>query len=83
MKRGLIALFLGLGMMGCAAGEEDQLPPAEQLPEPRNPPSQTLSGNLQNPVGMQLGNIENIKGLDGLTKTTPPIPEPPAIRPQD
>ena len=77
MKRALMALFLGLGMMGCAAGEDDPQPAPEVLPEQRQPPSQALSGQLQNPVGMNLGNVENLKGLDNVpAKQKPPLPEP-------
>lgn len=77
MKRALIALCLGIGMMGCAAGEDDPNPVPEALPEQRQPPAQTLNGQLQNPVGMNLGNIENVKGLENVpAKQKPPIPEP-------
>ncbi|MBS2014232.1 MAG: hypothetical protein JST00_15195 [Deltaproteobacteria bacterium] len=77
MKTALIAVFLGLGMIGCAAGEDDPQPVPEALPEQRQPPSQALSGQLQNPVGMQLGNIESVSGLDSVpAKQKPPIPEP-------
>lgn len=78
MKRALIAVMLGLGMVGCAAGEEDPGPAPEVLPEQRQPPAQTLNGQLvQQPVGMQLGTIETIKGLDNVpAKQHPPIPMP-------
>lgn len=77
MNRALIALFLGLGMMGCAAGEDDPETVPEALPEQRQPPSQALNGTLQNPIGMNLGNVENIKGLDNVpAKQKPPLPMP-------
>jgi hypothetical protein len=77
MKRALIAVFLGLGMMGCAAGEDDPGPVPEALPEQRQPPAQTLNGQLQNPIGMNLGNIESMKGLENVpAKQKPPIPGP-------
>lgn len=77
MKRALIAVMLGLGMVGCAAGEDDPGQAPEVLPEQRQPPAQTLNGQLQNPVGMQLGAIETIKGLDNVpAKQNPPIPMP-------
>ncbi len=54
MNRALLALALGLTMMGCAAGAEDPLPP-EPTPTPeRERPAQALSGELNDPTPASL-----------------------------
>jgi hypothetical protein len=65
MNRGLFAMALGLGMglMGCAAGVDDPVPPAPAPEEQRDPPSQALSGELRDPQQQLLSGIEINKGL--------------------
>jgi hypothetical protein len=77
MNRALLAVVLGLGMMGCATDVEDELPGPPAPEVQRDPPKQALSGDLQDPIGMRIGSIENNTGLDRVpAKQRPPIPQP-------
>lgn len=77
MNRALLAVVMGVVMVGCAAGEDDPVPGPVDPGVQRDPPAQTLSGDLQSPVGLQLGNIENNRNLENVpAKQKPPIPEP-------
>ncbi len=62
MNRALFAIALGvvgLSMMGCAADVEDPVLPIP-APEPqRQPPQETLSGELRTPQLQQIANIDN------------------------
>jgi hypothetical protein len=77
MNRALLAVVMALGMMGCAAGEDDPVPGPVDPGVQRDPPAQTLAGQLQSPVGMQLGNIEENNGYGNVpVKQSPPGPDP-------
>ena len=60
MNRTLFAMALGLGMglMGCATGVDDPVPPAPTPEEQRDPPTQALSGELRDPQQQLLSGIE-------------------------
>jgi hypothetical protein len=68
MNRTLFAMALGLGMglMGCAAGVEDPLPPAPAPEAQRQPPSQVLSGTLPDPQQQLLDSVAVDRGLSAV-----------------
>jgi hypothetical protein len=81
MNRTLFAMAMGLGMglMGCAAGVDDPLPPAPAPEVQRQPPSQVLSGTVQDPQQQLLGAIGIDNGLSAVPAKqvhNGPIPTP-------
>lgn len=68
MNRALFAMVLGLGMglMGCATGVDDPVPPAPAPEEQRDPPNVALSGDLRDPQQQLLSGIEIDKGLSNV-----------------
>lgn len=81
MKPALFAVVLGLGigMMGCAAGVEDPLPPAPAPEEQRDPPKQTLSAELRDPQQQLMSGIAIDNGFSEVPiKQGPagPLPTP-------
>ena len=81
MNRALFAMALGLGMglMGCATGVDDPVPPAPAPEEQRDPPSQALSGSLRDPEQRLLSGIEINKGFSDVPANQVPkgpIPTP-------
>jgi hypothetical protein len=86
MKRALFAVavgFMGLTMMGCATGVVDSIPPSP-APEESDPPQETLSAELQDPQGQQLGEITRNRGVADVpperAPVEPPIPTPTPYR---
>jgi hypothetical protein len=72
MTRYLVAVALALSVSGCAVDTDDPLPaPAQKEPQ-RDPPAQTLGGQLQ----MPLENTGDVgEGQSGPRPTfQPPIP---------
>ena len=65
MNRTLFAMALGLGMglMGCATGVDDPVPPGPAPEVQRDPPSQALSGELRDPQQQLLSGIEVNNGF--------------------
>ena len=59
MKRALFALVLalGVGMVGCATDVQDPVPPAPAPVAQKDPPAQTLSGELRDPQQQLLSGI--------------------------
>jgi hypothetical protein len=55
-----------MGLMGCAAGVEDPLPPAPAPEVQREPPSQVLSGTLADPQQQLLGAVAIDRGLSAV-----------------
>ena len=79
MNRALFAMALGLGMglMGCATGVDDPVPPAPAPEEQRDPPSQALSAELRDPQQQLLSGIEINKGFSDVpVKQVNPGPLP-------
>ena len=79
MKRALFALVLGLGvgMMGCATAVDDPVPPTPAPEEQRDPPAQTLSGQLRDPQAQLISTIAINHGYEAVPpKQKPPLPEP-------
>lgn len=79
MNRALFAIVLGLGigLMGCAAGVDDPIPPAPAPEEQRDPPKQTLSGELRDPQQQLLSGVEINRGFsDTPIKQVAPGPLP-------
>jgi len=79
MNRALFVLVvgLGMGMMGCAAGEEDTIVPDPAPEAQREPPRQSLNAQLRDPQGQLLSGIEINRGFENVpAKQKPPIPQP-------
>lgn len=79
MKRALFALVLGLGvgMMGCATDVDDPIPPTPAPGEQRDPPAQTLSGQLRDPQAQLISTIAINHGYESVPpQQKPPLPEP-------
>lgn len=79
MNRSVIAIVLGVGMslMGCAAGVDDPVPQAPAPEEQRDPPSQSLSGELRDPQQQLISGIEINNGFGSVpAHQTPPGPNP-------
>ena len=80
MNRAVFALALGvvgLSMMGCATDVEDPVVPTPAPEAQRQPPQQTLSGELRAPQLQQIANIDNNSQVNPyLAKQRPPIPQP-------
>ena len=78
MKRALliVAVALGVGMMGCATDVEDPIPPTP-APEPqRDPPKETLSGELRDPQAALISQIGVDRGFESVpAKQRPPLPQ--------
>ncbi len=81
MNRALFAMALGLGMglMGCATGVDDPVPPGPQPEVQKDPPSVALSGELRDPQQQLLSGIEINKGFSDvpIKQVNPgPLPTP-------
>jgi hypothetical protein len=80
MNRVLFALALGvvgLSMMGCATAVDDPVVPTPAPEAQRDPPEQTLGGQLHQPQLQEISNIENPNAVSPiLNKQRPPIPQP-------
>lgn len=73
----VIALGLGVSLMGCATGVDDPVPQAPAPEEQRDPPSQTLSGELRDPQQQLLSGIEINRGFSDVpAKQVHPGPLP-------
>ena len=73
----VMALGLGMGLMGCAAGVDDPVPPAPAPEEQRDPPKQTLSADLRDPQQQLLSGIEINNGFGSVpAKQVHPDPLP-------
>ena len=79
MKRALFAVVvaLGVGMMGCATSVDDPVEPTP-APEPqRDPPQQTLSGQLRDPQAQLIAAVEVDRGIENvMPKQRVPGPQP-------
>lgn len=90
MNRALFAIGvgvvgLGMAMMGCATSVDDPVPPAPAPEAQRDPPQQTLSGQLRDPQQQLLSGIEVNRGLSNVPakQVAPnPIPTPSPEAPQ-
>ena len=83
MNRALFAVvvgIVGLTMMGCATGVEDDVLPAPAPAEQHAPPKQALSTQLHDPQQQLLAGIEQNRGYAAVPPerrpTAPPIPQP-------
>lgn len=79
MKTALFAmvLALGVGMVGCATDVEDQVEPAPAALPQKDPPAQTLSGELRDPQQQLISGIGTDNGLrDVPVLQHPRIPTP-------
>ena len=79
MKRALFAMAVGLGfaMMGCATDVEDPVPQAPAPEAQRDPPQQTLSGQLRDPEAQLISAIAINHGLQDVpAKQKPPVRTP-------
>ncbi len=79
MKRALFAmvLALGVGMVGCATDVDDPVPPGPASEPQKDPPAQTLSGELRDPQQQLISGIGNNDGLrDVPAQQQPKIPTP-------
>jgi|GEM_PF-1663532 len=85
MNRAFFAVVLGVvsfAMVGCAAGVDDPVAPPPEPVEVRNPPAQTFNGDLQNPIGMNLGAIEENRGYENVpARQRPRLPQPSGTEP--
>jgi hypothetical protein len=64
-------------MMGCATDVEDPVPPTPAQEPQRDPPQQTLSGQLRDPQAQLISQIAVDHGYENVpAKQKPPIPEP-------
>ena len=85
MKRALFAMVfaLGVGMVGCATDVSDPVPPAPAPVAQKDPPAQTLSGELRDPQQQLLSGIGGNNGLTDVPSLqhprsptpTPELPE--------
>jgi hypothetical protein len=82
MNRALFAIGVGIvglsmAMMGCATGVDDPVPPAPAPEAQRDPPKQTLSGELRDPQQELLSGIAVNNGLENVpARQVPPGPTP-------
>jgi hypothetical protein len=82
MNRALFAIGVGvvglsMAMMGCATSVDDPVPPAPAPEAQREPPQQTLSGQLRDPQQQLISGIEVNRGFGNVpAKQVPPIPNP-------
>lgn len=79
MNRLLFALVLGVGLgaTGCATAVDDPVVPDPAPVPQRDPPQQTLRGQLQLPQLQLISTIENnTAALPIGAKQRPPIPHP-------
>jgi hypothetical protein len=80
MNRALFALALGiasLSIVGCATAVEDPVLPTPAPEAQRDPPQQTLSGELRQPQLQEIAKIDNNTPVLTITaKQRPPIPQP-------
>jgi len=79
MKTALFAmvLALGVGMVGCATDVEDPVVPAPAAEPQKDPPAQTLSGELRDPQQQLISGIGTDNGLrDVPVLQHPRIPTP-------
>lgn len=82
MKRALFVMVvgLGIGMMGCAAGVEDDVVPVAAPEEQRDPPQQALTTQLRDPQSQLIDGVAVNKGFERVPAkqipTQPPVPQP-------
>jgi hypothetical protein len=71
-----VAVALSLSAFGCAAGTEDPEPtPTPEEPQ-RDPPKQTLGGELEDPFAVVEGSVrDGNQSLEVGPRQKPPIPE--------
>jgi hypothetical protein len=70
----VFAAVLGLGMMGCATDVEDPIVNPTAVPQ-RDPPSQTLSGELEEPQDFELDELRRNLPSDLGPRQPYPIPD--------
>ena len=77
MKRALFVMVvgLGIGLMGCAAGVDDEVTPTPAPEEQRDPPKQTFASQLQDPQLQLISHIE-INGGYGSVHAKQKVPTP-------
>jgi hypothetical protein len=77
MKRALFAVAVSVvGLVGCATDVEDPVPPAPAPEAQREPPKQSLSGQLRDPQQQLLSGIAVNGGLRDLPPQATPVPSP-------
>jgi hypothetical protein len=82
MNRALFAIGVGvvglsMAMMGCATSVDDPVPPAPAPEAQREPPQQTLSGQLRDPQNQLITGIEVNRGYESVPpRQVPPGPTP-------
>jgi hypothetical protein len=80
MNRSLLVIAVGLGLtiVGCAADVNDPIPPPPAVEAQRAPPEEQLNVELRDPAAALLGSVGIDSGLSGVPAAEPPVtPHPP------